>query len=246
MSLSGLPDDVLKIIMQHVPLRDRLTSCCLVNRRLHAAAVAAIDVMMLRGDHTINKAFTWLASYGHHLTKLHLVAFKAPLLQLPCPNLQELNLDHCYVQLGPTADGQRGVLEACTKLTRLELGCDIMDQPLRGSMLSTCLDRLQHLQHLHVLPERNSMPWDHYAIQGLPISTLPRLQHLTYFVFENLTTCCSWVPSPAFRGCRLVLTMQISCLALARCRAWSSPVPLRPLVCRLPQRVGCCPCYQQG
>jgi hypothetical protein len=47
MSLSSLPDEVLKLVMQHVPLRDRLTICCLANRRLHAAAVAATDVVML-------------------------------------------------------------------------------------------------------------------------------------------------------------------------------------------------------
>ena len=47
MSLSTLPDELIKLLMQHVTLKDRLTTCCLVNRSLHATAVAATDVVML-------------------------------------------------------------------------------------------------------------------------------------------------------------------------------------------------------
>jgi hypothetical protein len=70
-----------------------------------------------------------------------------PLLQLPCPNLRELQLFLCSVQLGPTADGEPGVVDDCTKLTRLELNCHMMDGPVIDG-----LSRLVHLQHLHVHP----------------------------------------------------------------------------------------------
>jgi hypothetical protein len=35
-SLAHLPDEVLKLVLKHVPLKHRLSSCCLVSRRLHA------------------------------------------------------------------------------------------------------------------------------------------------------------------------------------------------------------------
>ena len=44
--LCSLPDEVLKIVMKHVPLGDRLTSCCLVSRRLHAAATTATEQLV--------------------------------------------------------------------------------------------------------------------------------------------------------------------------------------------------------
>ena len=172
------------MVMQHVPLRDRLTNCCLVNRRLHAAAVAATDQVMLATDHMTTKAFRWLASYGHHVTKLHVDVCNTPLQQLPCPNLQELKFNCCSVQLEPTAGGQ-GIIEQCIKLTRLDLSCHIMDNPRIGGM--SCLDRLQQLQHLHVHPRGPWPAWHPYTIKGLPSSTLPCLQQLTYLSVQNLS-----------------------------------------------------------
>jgi hypothetical protein len=45
--LVSLPDEVLKVVMQHVPLKDRLSSCCLVNKWLQAAAVAATEQLLV-------------------------------------------------------------------------------------------------------------------------------------------------------------------------------------------------------
>ena len=47
-SISSLPEEVLKLVLKHVPLQDRLGSCCLVSTRMHAAAVAATEKLQLQ------------------------------------------------------------------------------------------------------------------------------------------------------------------------------------------------------
>jgi hypothetical protein len=175
MSLSCLPDEVLKLVMQHVPLSDRLTSCCFVNMRLHAAAVAATasGTVLFEGEGT-SSLLAWLPQYGHNVMHLGLSDFSQPLQQLPCPNLQELQLKCCIVQLGPTADGQPGVVHDCTKLTRLELQCHIMDGPMIDS-----LSQLVHLQHLHVQPRGPGPAYECCAIGSLSSATLTCLRQLT-------------------------------------------------------------------
>ena len=182
MSLSCLPDEVLKLVMQNVPLGDRLSSCCLVNRRLHAAAVAATDTINLWDRKDRSELLAWLPQYGSYVTKLKVFMPKQAVLQLPCPNLQDLTLALCSVQLGPTTDGQPGVLESCTKLTHLDLWCHIMDEAMVD-----CLSRLVRLQHLDVQPKRRDPAYESCAIEGLPSATLPCLQQLTHLGVSNLT-----------------------------------------------------------
>lgn len=90
-SLSDVPAEVLKIVMQHLQRKDRLGSCCLVSKRFHAA-VAATESMQL--VHTTPESAKWdlhhITSQGHHLTRLILRDVPQPLRSLPCPNLQEL------------------------------------------------------------------------------------------------------------------------------------------------------------
>jgi hypothetical protein len=143
--LISLPEGVLKLIMQHVPLSDRLSRCCLVNKKLHAAAVAATQQLELgaaawwppsansvpvSAPELAQSALQWLGLYGQHLTRLQMQGIPQPLLQLPCPNLRQLELNMgCSVHLGPTADGWPGVIQGIPKLTRLELSCNIIDAP---------------------------------------------------------------------------------------------------------------------
>jgi hypothetical protein len=119
--------------MHHVPLTDS----CLVNRRVHAAAMAVADLQLQLDSYGVllpvprAKCFLdWLAKYGHHVISLRISSWGLVLQQLRCPNLQALSLEHCSVQLGPIVE-QPGILVDCTKLTRLELGCTIMDTPAR-------------------------------------------------------------------------------------------------------------------
>jgi hypothetical protein len=137
---TDLPEEVLKLLMQLLPLKDRMTSCCLVSKRLHAAAVAAthaLAVSTTAGQIRPERAESvlgWIFHYGQHLTQLQLSGFQQPWLkQLPCQNLRELKVSSpCSVQLGPTK-GYPGVVEGCPKLTRLELQCStIADRPARA------------------------------------------------------------------------------------------------------------------
>jgi hypothetical protein len=107
--------------------------------------------------------------YGHHLTRVKLHSFPLPMQQLPCPDLLELVLVHgCSVQLGPAADGL-GVVQGCTKLTYLELCCEITDVS-EGDVV----DRLSSLVHLKLLEFR---PFNRCTLSD---ATLPCLQHLTF------------------------------------------------------------------
>ena len=100
------------------------------------------------------------------------------LQQLPCPNLLDLELDGCSAQLGTAADGSPGVLQACTKLTRLVLHYNKIYNP--GSL--SCLVNLQHLDvRLHKGLNGFGPVW-----HG-PDATLPRLQQLTYLHVDSLS-----------------------------------------------------------
>lgn len=108
----------------------------------------------------------WLERYGQHVTKLSLSSFPQPLQELrSCPNLRSLQIFGSSVLLGPTAFGASGVLEGCTKLTRLQLHCSIIDVPEGGVVHS--LSRLVRLRHL-------DLPYP----TGL--ASLSSLRHLTH------------------------------------------------------------------
>lgn len=171
--LLSLPDEVLKLVLTHVPLKERLVNCSLVHSRLHAAAVAATQQLETgyspmwqpeRGQ----SVFTWLSRYGEHVTRLDVDALDW-VTQLPCPNLLQLRLVGTIVQLGPTADGP-GVIAGITKLTRLELHYNGIDD---GPVVDS-LSELVHLQHLEWF-SRNG-----YGEAGFSIAVLPQLRHLTH------------------------------------------------------------------
>jgi hypothetical protein len=122
----------------------------------------------------------WLDQYGEHLTSLKMTEFPKPLLQLPCPNLLELSLgEGCTVQLAPSAaeDGSPGVIQNCSKLTRLDLECNFSDTQKDTPVLD-CLSSLADLQHLVLSPAQR----DSTALAG---STLPPFPDLT-----TLTASC--------------------------------------------------------
>jgi hypothetical protein len=59
------------LIMEKLSLKDRLSSCCRVSRRLHAAAVAATPDITGRQPPDI-----WIFKYGHNLTHLRLEGYQ--------------------------------------------------------------------------------------------------------------------------------------------------------------------------
>lgn len=129
---SNLPEEIWTIILQHVRTPDRLTCCARVNSKLaKAAAASTMDVSVYQRQSQPQRveAFnSYLAHYGHFLTRLQLHRSDAYLLaQLPCPRLQDLSINpeswngQALVQLGPH-DGLPGVLASMhTGLTSLML-----------------------------------------------------------------------------------------------------------------------------
>jgi hypothetical protein len=194
---NSLPDDVLKLVMRKVPAKDRLTCCCLVNSRLHAAAVAASDALTLglrdwfdpdiavSTPQRAQAGLEWLASRGQHVTSLVFHSFPQTLQQLPCPNLLELKVQYtCSVQLGPSVTSHPGVIPGCTNLTKLELLCNIINTSSNAELCGS-LSSLVHLQHLNVQPKNER--FGHRTIEGLSSGTLPCLKHLTYLNVHNLS-----------------------------------------------------------
>ena len=124
-----------------------------------------------------------LSRCGQHLTALELCEFQQDdewsLRELPCPNLLELTLTSGSVQLG-AADGYPGVVQGCTKLSQLELWWNSLGIP--DDAVLDSLSSLVHLQHLVVMV----MPRDEFF--GLSVTTLPRLEHLTYLQSNSLST----------------------------------------------------------
>lgn len=192
-SLTSLPEELLKVVMQHVPLQHRLRTCCLVSKKLQAAVAATNDLELLlrsRPSHRKQRAeagLGWVYHYGQQLTRLSLKLryLSEPIQQLPCQDLLELKLLECDVQLG-AANGFPGVIQGCSKLTRLELNCYLVDAPA-GAVVDS-LSNLVHLQHLHVVPRWNpTRGWADNDVGGLSVATLPRLQHLTYLHVNSLS-----------------------------------------------------------
>ena len=158
-----------------------------VQDKLYAAAVAAAGALNLadfppvRSQKRAKSVLGWLDQHGEHsLTSLKMTEFPQTLLQLPCPNLLELSLgEYCTVQLAPSAaaDGSPGVIQGCSKLTRLQLECNFSRARTDTPVLD-CLSSLVDLQHLVMSPvDRNS--------KGLAGSTLLAFPHLT-----SLSTRC--------------------------------------------------------
>jgi hypothetical protein len=118
-----LPEEVWVQILQHVDYKQRLSACALVCQKLARAAAAATQSLELdayKRPQRCDAFLSWTSSYGSSLTRLLLAYSPSPIRQLPCPNLFELTLDFCRVQLLPGIEGP-GLLHSCTALTSLIL-----------------------------------------------------------------------------------------------------------------------------
>jgi hypothetical protein len=148
---------------------------------MHAAAVAATEALSFQGhlQHAAS-ASVWLSSYGQQLTKLYFGVWGPP-WELVCPNLLELELFGCHVQLG-AADGHAGITHSCTNLTRLVLYSQVTDMP-QGGIVDCGLSRLVHLQYLDLVP----INYGATRCVGLSSSVLPCLQHLTFLKVIHLS-----------------------------------------------------------
>lgn len=115
---SELPEDLWKLILCNVPLRDRLGSCSLVSQRLRSAATAATEdicVYLYEKQERADGLITYL--HKHFVTRLEVHG--APLLTHlpPCPHLRTLELKDCRVQrltAGVCAARGRDAADLCT------------------------------------------------------------------------------------------------------------------------------------
>lgn len=179
MSFSALPVDMWKLVLKHIPLRDRLGSCSLVSKTFHAASAAATESISVYDQHREDGLLAWLAQdYGRHVTRLVIWSASA-LTALPClHNLRELELGFCRVQLGPTGS-QPGVLQACTGLTKLVIhGSSAFDKDTAAGSLSV----LVNLQSLRVETPpcyaNSQSPGNYFSLPGTVLPSLVRLTSL--------------------------------------------------------------------
>jgi len=98
-SLPFLPMKVIEVILQHVPLTERLTACALVCKAwADAAASLSVHVEHQVRPEYLSAFIPWLEQHGHRLCSLQLqssygLSEQLPLLQLP-PSLQRLDCLH--------------------------------------------------------------------------------------------------------------------------------------------------------
>jgi hypothetical protein len=124
-----LPQELWAQILQHIDCSQRLTACALVCQKLARAAAAATQSLYLRAPDSprCDGFLRWISNHGGSLTSLLLDRSPSPIRQLRCPNLLELTLDECRVQLLPSSSSM-GLLHSCPALMCLSLrGPTVLD-----------------------------------------------------------------------------------------------------------------------
>lgn len=144
-----LPQDIWRLILQHVPLADRLGSASLVSTTLRAAAAAspALHAVMRKPARGV-AYMQYIQLFGDCLTSLHLSVNLQPQLvleQLPCQQLLELQLNNVELRL-PSA------FDSCTRLTHLDMDSCSSTVPSGTSAADVlaCLSVFVKLQHLDI------------------------------------------------------------------------------------------------
>jgi len=160
LQLLDMPASLLVMIMQHVPLQQRLGVCTRVCHAFHTAAVAATDsisIMKMSSQAQCNNLSEWLQLHGGGVTCLDIQDGRGLSLACwPCPVLRTLNLHKLAVQ--------PGFFSACTSLTRLLLNHPYLhsrkhaSSSAAGSNPLAQLSVLCSLQHLDLGAVRPSGP----------------------------------------------------------------------------------------
>lgn len=185
-----LPQELWTQILSALTWRHRLSVCALVCQKLRRAAAAATqEVHVWAPDSAPQRAndfLSWTSSYGSSLTALHLdfgVRGGSVRQLAACPNLVQLKLVGCSVQLG-AGSGDMGLLHSCTALTHLVLSnvtlLDVgLDKPAAG-MAAAPVARLQSLALRSCdLPDGPEGPQQ--TAQVLRECLVPHLASLTHF-----------------------------------------------------------------
>jgi hypothetical protein len=145
-----LPQELWAQVLQHVGYKQRLSACALVCRKLARAAAAATQSLDLffNSPERHDAFLGWTANHGSSLTHLRLFADPdhTPVRQLPCPNLLQLELVSCCVQLCASSEGM-GLLHSCTALTHLDI-CFARSDSLLDGLPDVRFGGVPQLKHL--------------------------------------------------------------------------------------------------
>ena len=180
---------MLVLILQHVSIKQRLTTCSLVSKQFRAAAEAATSRVGFHATSAsrMGRFMTWLQTHGTGLTHLDLKSAPSYRLPaLPCVRLRSLVLSDMQVQLAPAADSNNAatpaVLDSCRDLTSLSV---------RNSSVEDTTERLAGLSVLTGLQHFSFRPQQAWAPPGELLSHLLQLTRLEFSLAVSLqhVTC---------------------------------------------------------
>lgn len=199
MSLLQLPDECLQAVLRcHANDLKTLCNAARTHSRLCQEAAAVLNSIRVCGvrvspakaQQQMNSLLAYSARHSGHISSIDIdnaynyskqderVDFYIHELPTGLAQLSSLRLTSVGVQLCPRR-GMRGVLEALTSLTQLQLvRCTLLERP---GCLAAALQQLPKLQHLKLLNKRNRRALhannSHSAfLHGAP--QLPALTHL--------------------------------------------------------------------
>lgn len=203
MVIPALPDAVVALILQHIPLKQRLGPCALVSRSwldVAASIPPAFISAVISQQHSCQSLHDWLTAEkrGQHITTLQ-IALRAsagkPRLHLPCTHLARLQT-LCLKQLGvvlcrtKTATGcsssSAAVLDAYGQAVPSPAAEVVLLPQLRQLQLLQCRMSLATLQLLSQLTSLSNL-----ELQGLQVPD--RMDSTTPVSAAQLSTALSTV-----------------------------------------------------
>ena len=185
LQLPPLPHDVLVLILQHVSIKQRLTTCSLVSKQFRAAAEAATSRVGFHATSArrMGRFMAWLHTHGTGLTHLDLKSAPSYRLPaLPCVRLRSLVLSDMQVQLAPAVDSNSNAAASSASSVRLAVldSCrDLTSLSVRQCVIQDSMEQLEGLSVLTGLQDlRLSTPRKFDMM--LPGSLFLHLQQLTW------------------------------------------------------------------
>lgn len=203
--MDALPHEVMVMVLQLIPLHERLSSCSLVQRRWAAAAAASNNMEAnITSEQQLAQLQAWLQQHGRHLTSLQLSSkcsggTQVKLKHLPCPNLLELQLRNLMVGLAPgrqTRQHKPGVLAACTRLQRLRFDDYCTFQDPRDDLVALAANK--SIRNLDV--QQYGCHIDDGASLDALTQLMPQLTSLTLMQRKWLSKVPSWLDSGLLTG----------------------------------------------
>jgi len=193
LTLSFVPLDIIRMVLQYMGDEDRFT-CALVCKAWAKAAAAATRSAVIRRPslQTFNCLPKWLQNHGHQLLVLQLHdCGGAALIALPCAQLQDLLLqggfgDDSYINIDSRVWGE---IAAATNLTSVSLsGVQTGSQQADVVAALTALPDLEQLTWCDVQCSGEQQLSDSLLLQHLTKLTGLKLQDFSAAALEHLSS----------------------------------------------------------